>query len=174
MMPVIRKPLFAHYVVTGCLLAAIGFCGFKLHQHARYDKQLVRAIQLLQDGVTPGYDGDFKNHIEKQFSVSVPEEANWINAFKKDSAGYPQNIIAYSFRTMPQFGLVLEKMTINEDTVNCLLRLRDREELNVTAKFIRKGDTFLLDDLQNIAAFYKRLTCYNLYLMNTGKMQTVK
>jgi len=174
MMSIIRKPLFAHYVITACLLAVIGFCGFKLHQHAKYDKQLVRAIQSLQDGVTAGYDADFKGHIEKQFSPLVPEEANWINAFKKDSAGYPQNIIAYSFRTMPEFGLVLEKMTIHEDTVYCLLRLRDREEFDVTAKFIQKGDVFLLDDLRNIAAFYKRLTCYNLYLIDTAKTQAVK
>ncbi len=170
----IQKNLIGHYVVTCIILGALGFCSFKLHQHSEYDKQLVAAIQSLQEGVTVCYDEGFKNNIEKQFSSAVPEEANWINAFKKDSLLYPQNIIAYSFRTMPRLGLVLEKMTWNGDTVFCLLRVRDKVQFNVTAKFIRKGNIFLLDNLENIAAFYKRLNCYNLYLMDSAKTQTVK
>jgi hypothetical protein len=173
-MMLIQKNLIAHYVVTGVVLGVLGFYSFKLHQYSKYDKQLVQAIQSLQDGGTTGYDEAFKNNIERQFSPTQPEEVNWITAFKKDSLLYPQNLITYSFRTMPAFGLVLEKMTLSDDTVFCLLRVRDREQFNVTAKFIRKGNIFLLDNLENIAAFYKRLNCYNLYLMGSAKTQNQK
>ena len=172
MKSLIQKYLISHYLLTGALLAVLAFYSYRLHQYSKYDKELVSTIQLLQDGGKPGYDSDFKSNLEKQFTHATTAETGWLNAFKNDSAGYPQNIITYSFRNMPKFGLVMEKMTVSADTLTCILRVRDKEPFNVAAKFVKQGNIYLLDNLENIPPLYKRLNGYHLYLRTGAKTQT--
>lgn len=174
MKSLIQKSLIGHYVVTAVILAVLSFYSFRLHQYSRYDKELVVTIQSLQDGVKPLYSSNFKLNIEKQFTHATIAEAGWLSAFKNDSAGYPQNLIAYSFRNLPKFGLVMEKMTVSNDTLTCLLRVRDKQAFNVSAKFIRQEGIYLLDNLENIPALYGRLNCYHLYLRDGVKKQNTE
>lgn len=169
----IQKPLIVHYLITCLLLGVLLFYGLKLHRYAKYSEQLVAVIRSFQDsaGTSHAYDSNFKGNIEKQLAMASSADMDWIAAFKKDSAAYPQNIAAHAFSSMPKFGVVLENMTLDKDTVVCLLIVRDKDPFHVTVKFIQQGNIFLLDNLDNIGALYKRLNCYNMYSKQTAKIE---
>lgn len=175
MIPVVQKSLIPHYLVTGILLVALSISAFKIHRFSDYDKQLFAGVRLLQSGAKAntitGYSSNFQNNIEKQLVSDPKNGQRWINYFKQDSVAYPGNVMIHAFTYLVKFNVAPQTITMHGDTAICDMLIRDKTPFIIRGEFIRKGNIFLLDNLDNIGALYNRLDCYRDYLGDTTNAQ---
>lgn len=165
-MQVFKKPIFYYYLFALLLVGAMLYMHLSLKTYSYRDKELVTALTLLQDSSkinTGVFDSNLINNLGPQLECASDEKINWLRHFKQDSLAYPANIVSYTFNCLLKLDVRLIRMEPVGKTMQCELLVKDKNQFKVTIVFVKQGNKYLLYNIENLCALYKRLACHLLY-----------
>jgi len=164
-MSFIRNQIFYYYFFAILVVVMIVVAHFKLREYSYRDKELVSALMLLQDSAklsTTVFDINLIDNLEPQLECASDKNMNWMQHFKKDSLSYAKNIISYTFNSLLKLDVRLIRMESTKKTMRCDLLVKDKNQFKVIIVFVKKGDKYLLYNIENLCPLYERLKCHTL------------
>lgn len=161
-----KNQIFYFYLFSILLVLSLFFAHLKLREYSYRDKELLSILTVLQDSSKTNnriLHEQLAANIEPQLACASNEKINWVEYFKSNSSAYPSNVISRTFSSLLKFDVRLIRMEPVGKMIKCELLVKDKNQFTVTVVFVRKGDKFLLCNIENLCALYQRLSCYISY-----------